>query len=396
MRALQDDCRTTVPDDAQLFFVPLFTDYSLPSRRRLCEKECTDAVTHALSHKRNASEVDSVAGRHCSRDTLIKRLNAVLPQHEMANHSSSSFLDRNGGRDHLFISPRHGYSMDACPCRYEFNFYSYPAIAALRFAIEEPTRHPVPRSKYMPGFRSLPPLSMVHAYAQDSWDSVPWRQRHQRLLAVAGAFGLIHPTIYNGMNELRLALNASCAAAIGRCTLLHRPSDDKGAVVSLYWRSIFCLQPYGDGCVRNAVLDALLLGCVPVFFHRCQRAQWPWHWGSWIANASILFDADKVARGRLDPVHELLKVPSEDIHRMQRTIAEHAHCVHYRLQLPETRAVKRMQKTNVNQQASAARSFADTLLASPDAFDIALAGSGRVAADYPLDEPPLCTPVPQR
>ena len=45
----------------------------------------------------------------------------------------------------------------------------------------------------------------------------------------------------------------------------------------LYASSIFCLQPPGDAVSRKGVVDALLLGCIPVLFHIGQVKQWPWH-----------------------------------------------------------------------------------------------------------------------
>ena len=35
----------------------------------------------------------------------------------------------------------------------------------------------------------------------------------------------------------------------------------------LYWNATFCLQPPGDAVSRKGVLDALVLGCIPVLFH---------------------------------------------------------------------------------------------------------------------------------
>ena len=55
------------------------------------------------------------------------------------------------------------------------------------------------------------------------------------------------------------------------------------SIARLYWNSTFCLQPQGDAVSRKAIVDSLLLGCIPVLFHEGQAQQWPWHWGSWYA-----------------------------------------------------------------------------------------------------------------
>ena len=59
--------------------------------------------------------------------------------------------------------------------------------------------------------------------------------------------------------------------------------------------------PTGDAVSRKAIVDSLVLGCIPVLFHRGQAEQWPWHWGAWHQNASVRIDPDEVARRRLVP-----------------------------------------------------------------------------------------------
>ena len=100
--------------------------------------------------------------------------------------------------------------------------------------------------------------------------------------------------------RLRQRLNASCAAHADTCA---RPAERvidtnrRGApkdepvvaIARLYREATFCLQPMGDSITRKAMVDAVLLGCIPVFFHAGQRLQWPWHAGGWIDAASLTF-----------------------------------------------------------------------------------------------------------
>ena len=52
-------------------------------------------------------------------------------------------------------------------------------------------------------------------------------------------------------------------------------------VVSPYETASLCLMPGGDFPARKGVLDAMLVGCVPVLFQESTAiTQWPWHWGS--------------------------------------------------------------------------------------------------------------------
>ena len=43
------------------------------------------------------------------------------------------------------------------------------------------------------------------------------------------------------------------------------------AILATYARSVFCLQPDGDTPTRQGWFDALLSGCIPVFFSTCLR-----------------------------------------------------------------------------------------------------------------------------
>ena len=38
------------------------------------------------------------------------------------------------------------------------------------------------------------------------------------------------------------------------------------------------------------MVDSLLLGCIPVYFHDCLQQQWPWHWGEWMRDATYFID----------------------------------------------------------------------------------------------------------
>lgn len=76
-------------------------------------------------------------------------------------------------------------------------------------------------------------------------------------------------------------------------------------------------------------MDSLLLGCIPVLFHVGQAKQWPWHWGSWQANSSVLLEMDAVLKRKLNPLAILRTIPAERIAVMQRTIAAHAHSMQY-------------------------------------------------------------------
>jgi len=91
-------------------------------------------------------------------------------------------------------------------------------------------------------------------------------------------------------------------------------------------RSVFCLEPGGWGPIRKAILDSLLLGCIPVVFvpQNTANALWPWHWGPWRADSSVRVEPQEFLQGRVD-LHTLLSsIPPERVAHMQRTMQRHA------------------------------------------------------------------------
>ena len=196
------------------------------------------------------------------------------------------------------------------------------------------------------------------------------------------------------------------------------------SISRLYWGATFCLQPPGDAVLsrhsppsmhvltttpslptgdavsRKAIVDSLVLGCIPVLFHRGQAEQWPWHWGAWHENASVLIDSNEVVRGRLDPIAHLRAIPTEHVRTMQRTIGAHGHRMQYAAvdtalldatllsrsataTVADDRAV-----TDAITEEKASRlpgtALPDTALpdtALPDAFDIALSRAWERATD---------------
>ena len=46
----------------------------------------------------------------------------------------------------------------------------------------------------------------------------------------------------------------------------------------------------------------------------------------------MLLDGEKVISGKLDVLEELRRIPEGDVRDMQRSIAAHAHAIHYALE----------------------------------------------------------------
>ena len=352
-RALASSCRVYDAARADLFFIPAFLDSAAQTGNYCGEKK------PAFRQK-------------CDPDSLRARVAAVRTA------ANVSRLAARNGTDHFLLTPKSGLSTDMRPL-VELDLRAAWLGDAVRLAVEDGAAGYSYAHRTRELFRSIPWASYLHVPGDRRWSELPWRDVNAtRPVLVAASFAAprnwndpVHAGMPKIARRLRQRLNASCAAHAGVCA---RPAERvvdtnrRGApkdepvvaIARLYREATFCLQPMGDSITRKAMIDAVLLGCIPVFFHAGQRLQWPWHAGGWIEAASLTFDGDAVAEGKVDVVHELRKVDGARVRAMRRTIAERAHCLHYTA-------------------PSAGADVAGTLAAAPDAFDVTLRGLHRLA-----------------
>lgn len=95
--------------------------------------------------------------------------------------------------------------------------------------------------------------------------------------------------------------------------------------------SVFCFEPPGFSEPRKSLVDSLLSGCIPVMFLKDdQYAKYmPHFWGDWLWNATIRVPPDDLLEDRIDLIRFLKSIDSQTVRRLQTTIAEHAHTLHY-------------------------------------------------------------------
>ena len=162
------------------------------------------------------------------------------------------------------------------------------------------------------------------------------RERSVRIAFAGGVAGHMQADRV-GFSAWRRLLRNACRAmrAVAKCTTIFQPLRGHLArtAVELYTRSVFCLQPPGDTIVRTAIIDAIAVGCIPVFFHVAQAALWPWHWKS--DRASVLFDwsAPDAPQNATLALQELLAMPEARVRALQASVSEAAHKLYYRGEL---------------------------------------------------------------
>jgi len=356
-RAMAYPCRVTDPKRAQLFYIPAFN---------------TELSAHPSSF---CGESPQASANHHS--ALYDRLHSA----------AAGALEARGGIDHLIIMSRPGvWYYESHPlCELNLNDPRLGVAAVASIEQTPPAEERAPLGPF--SYHAVPGL-ITFSIPYPSWirlgsavgNGVPWRSRHRRSVAIAAAFS-VFGNLPQELTALRWRLRDDCRESFARgCTYFEvrrgqeterSPAALSTAVAELYWNATFCLMPGGDGVTRKATLDALLLGCIPVFFHRGSlEAQYPWHWGEgaddWIWSSSVLFEAREVVDGVTDVVTTLLAISRTRIRRMRHRIAKYAHRVHWALSTHRDERGVALDRSPV-QQASLQDSIEDPLQAEPRA-----------------------------
>ncbi|XP_010236604.1 xyloglucan galactosyltransferase KATAMARI1 homolog [Brachypodium distachyon] len=126
--------------------------------------------------------------------------------------------------------------------------------------------------------------------------------------------------------SIRSQIIAQCGAASSACQQLgcafgasqcHTPA----AIMRLFESSVFCLQPPGDSYTRRSAFDAMVAGCVPVFFHPASAyLQYTWHLPRDHTRYSVYIPEDEVRAGTVSIEETLKRIPPAAVRRMQEEV----------------------------------------------------------------------------
>ncbi|KAK1614722.1 hypothetical protein QYE76_020239 [Lolium multiflorum] len=240
-------------------------------------------------------------------------------------------LARRHGHDHFLVlaGPAWDYSQppDTDPRlwgstsllrRPEFDNFTFLTLESRAWPWQE---HAVPHpTSFHPS--SLPRLR--------AWIARARRSRRPTLMLYAGTVS--KPSRPN----IRGSILAECAnRTLDVCNLV----DCSGACALdpiRYMRPMlkarFCLQPPGDTPTRRSTFDAIVAGCVPVFFENASaRTQYGWHLPPGRYDEfSVTIPKDAVVLGGVQIVETLAAVPEEEVARMRERLLELAPRVVYR------------------------------------------------------------------
>ncbi|KAL5225864.1 hypothetical protein ABZP36_012503 [Zizania latifolia] len=163
-----------------------------------------------------------------------------------------------------------------------------------------------------------------------AWLARASRSRRTALMLFSG--GVSRPSRPN----IRGSILAECANRTDACVVVDcsagKCSHDPIRYMRPMLRSKFCLQPPGDTPTRRSTFDAIVAGCVPVFFEdAAARRQYGWHLPpARYGEFSVYIPKEAVVFGGVKIAETLAAVPESDVRRMRERALELAPRVIYR------------------------------------------------------------------
>lgn len=100
-----------------------------------------------------------------------------------------------------------------------------------------------------------------------------------------------------------------------------KPCEDPSTVMKVFQRSVFCLEPQGDSATRRSTFDAILAGCIPVFFYPgTAYTQYTWYLPENYTRYSVFISEDEVRDGKVNIESVLQQFSQEQIRAMQEEV----------------------------------------------------------------------------
>ncbi|CAN6308060.1 unnamed protein product [Urochloa humidicola] len=222
-----------------------------------------------------------------------------------------------GGRDHFFLSGRTAYDHQRRPeseSEWGNKLLHLPAVQNMTVLFVEK----LPWTKF--DF-AIPYPTYFHP-GKDA-QILEWQQRMRAmrrpwLFSFAGG-------ARNDPYSIRHHLIRQCGAS-SFCKLVQCRKNERNCLIPSNFMRVFqgtrfCLQPTGDTMTRRSAFDAIMAGCVPVFFHPdSAHTQYRWHLPEAHDSYSVLIPEADVRAGNVSIEDTLRAIPSEVAERMTETV----------------------------------------------------------------------------
>lgn len=234
---------------------------------------------------------------------------------------------RYGGRDHFYVAGRTAWDFSRRlqdRSAWGTTLYANPELENVSSLVLErrpwrDTELPIP---YPVGFHPSSCASL------ESWIAVVKSSPRAYLFSFSGA---LRPQM---SMSIRGILSQQCAEAGSACTRLDcatiKCSHEPEAIYTSLLNATFCLQPRGDTATRRSVIDSIVAGCIPVFFHEdTARTQYRWHLPSDYENFSVFIPEAQMKDGTANVQRLLAAYTAEQVARMrERLIAIMPHVLY--------------------------------------------------------------------
>ncbi|XP_006649389.1 xyloglucan galactosyltransferase KATAMARI1 homolog [Oryza brachyantha] len=223
-----------------------------------------------------------------------------------------------GGRDHFVLSGRtawdHQRQTDS-DSEWGNKFLRLPAVQNMTVLFVEKT--PWTEHDF-----AVPYPTYFHP-AKDA-EIFQWQQR-MRAMKREWLFTFAGGTRPGDPNSIRHHLVRQCGGS-SFCNLIQcRKGEKKCLIPSTFMRVFqgtrFCLQPPGDTYTRRSAFDAMLAGCVPVFFHPASAyTQYKWHLPDEHDSYSVFIAEEDIRSGNVSIEETLRKIPPDVAEKMTETV----------------------------------------------------------------------------
>jgi hypothetical protein len=279
-------CRTRDPTRADLFYVPFYGGLHASSKFRESNLEARDALAVRLA--------DYLQGQ--------------------------PWWQKRHGKDHFLALGRTAWDFMRTDSGPDFGANSLLNLPAVRnMSVLTVERNPWKGSSQ----HGIPYPSYFHPSTRDEMTTWQNKMRHSERPHLWSFIGGPRKGLEKA--AIRAKIMAQCAESswckLVKCGSGASECHEPSRVLSVMKRSQFCLQAPGDSFTRRSTFDAVLAGCIPVFFSRhTAYTQYAWFLPEDPSTYSVYIDDKGSGSERIE--EELLKIPREKARRMRERVVD--------------------------------------------------------------------------
>ncbi|GFP81785.1 xyloglucan galactosyltransferase katamari1 [Phtheirospermum japonicum] len=309
-RMLEYPCLTPDPNLADAIYVPYYA--GIDALRFLFGPEVNSSSRHGL--------------------TLF---------HHLARVDNPSIWNRNLGHDHFLVMARPAWDfsqpLSNDPPIFGTSFLELPEFFNLTALTFEARAYPW-QEQAIPYPTSFHPPNLAFF---ESWVNRVRRSRRSTLMLFAGGGGIsANPNVRRSIRlECENATSSVSANGTGYGKLCEFVDCSNGVCehdpikfMKPMLQSSFCLQPPGDTPTRRSTFDAILAGCIPVFFEEMSaKKQYWWHLGEEeYEEFSVFIGKEDVVFKGVRILDVLMGIPRGEVRRKRDKVLEMMGRVMYR------------------------------------------------------------------